>query len=112
MGGTSKSSQTQTQQLAPYDPAKGGLDGILGGLSGMVGQAGLNGTQSGALDTIVKNANSASGTFSPAINNGTLGLLNGGGATANDGAIKQNLADYKGFSPTRRAARTSATTPR
>ena len=97
MGGTSKSSQTQTQQLAPYDPAKEGLNGILGGLTGMVGQAGLNSNQSGALDTIVKNANTATGQMSPAITNGTLGLLNGGGATANDGAIKQNLADYKGL---------------
>ena len=97
MGGTSKSSQTQTQQLAPYDPAKDGLQGILSGLTGMVGQAGLNSTQSGALDTIVKNANTATGQMSPAITNGTLGLLNGGGATANDGAIKQNLADYKGL---------------
>lgn len=97
MGGTSKSSQTQTQSLAPYDPAKEGLQGILGGLTGMVGQAGLNSTQSNALDTIKANATNATNTFSPAITSGTVGLLNGGGATANDGAIKQNLDDYKGL---------------
>ena len=97
MGGTSKSSQTQTQQLAPYDPAKEGLQGILSGITNLVPQAGLSSASSGALDTIVKNANAASGQFSPAVTSGTLGLLNGGGATANDGAIKQNLADYKGL---------------
>jgi hypothetical protein len=97
MGGTSKSSQTQTQSLAPYDPANPALQGILGGLTGLVPQAGLSGTASNALDTVVKNANTATGQFSPAITSGTIGLLNGGGATANDAAIKQNLADYKGL---------------
>ncbi|KRR21912.1 hypothetical protein [Bradyrhizobium retamae] len=97
MGGTSKSSQTQTQQLAPYDPAKEGLQGILSGITSMVPQAGLSGKASGALDTIESNAANASSTFSPAITSGTLGLLNGGGATANDSAIKQNFADYKGL---------------
>jgi len=97
MGGTSKSSQTQTQSLAPYQPAQEGIQGILSGLTNMVPQAGLSSNSSGALDTIVKNANTASGQFSPGVTNGTLGLLNGGGATANDGAIKQNLADYKGL---------------
>ncbi|WP_426526806.1 tail fiber domain-containing protein [Bradyrhizobium sp. McL0615] len=97
MGGTSTSSQTQTQSLAPYDPAKEGLTGILGGLTNLVPQAGLNSNQSGALGTITNNANTASSAFSPAVNSGTLGLLNGGGAKANDGAITQNLADYKGL---------------
>jgi hypothetical protein len=97
VGGTSKTTQTQTQSLAPYDPASGALTGILGGLSNLVPQAGLSGKASNALDTIEKNASTVGGQFSPAITSGTLGLLNGGGATANDAGIKQNLADYKGL---------------
>lgn len=97
MGGTSKSSQTQTQQLAPYDPANPALQGILGGITNLVPKAGISDAQTGALDTIVKNANQASGTFSPAITSGTVGLLNGGGAKANDSGIKQNFDDYKGL---------------
>lgn len=97
MGGTSKTSQTQTQQLTPYDAANEGLQGALSGITGLVGQAGINSTQSGALDTIASNANAATGQFSSAANSGTLGLLNGGGAKANDAAITQNLADYKGL---------------
>jgi hypothetical protein len=97
MGGTSKTSQTQTQSLAPYDPANPALQGLLSGITNLVPNAGLSGKASGALDTIEGNAAKASSTFSPAITSGTLGLLNGGGATANDGAIKQNLADYKGL---------------
>jgi hypothetical protein len=101
MGGTSKSSQTQTQQLAPYDPAKEGLQGILSGMTNLVPQAGLSGKSSGALDTIEKNAATAGTTFSPGITSGTLGLLNGGGAKANDAGITANFADYKGMlSPT------------
>jgi len=97
MGGTSKTSQTQTQSLAPYDPANPALQSLLSGITNLVPNAGLSGKASGALDTIEGNAAKASSTFSPAITSGTLGLLNGGGATANDGAIKQNLADYKGL---------------
>lgn len=91
MGGTSKTSQTQTSQLAPYDPANPALQGILSGVSNLVPQAGLSGAASGALNTIENNANTAQNTFSPSITSGTVGLLNGGGATNNDGAIKQNL---------------------
>jgi len=91
MGGTSHTSQTQTQSLAPYDPANPGLQGILGRLNGMVGQAGLNSNQSNALDTIQRNATNAGNMFSPSVMSGTYGLLNGGGAQNNDAAIRANL---------------------
>jgi hypothetical protein len=97
LGGKSTSRQTTTQSLGAYEPAKAGLDSALGGLTGLLGQAGLSNKASGALDTIEQNANTATGQFSPAITSGVLGLLNGGGATANDAAIKQNLSDYKGL---------------
>ena len=97
MGGTSETKQSQTSQLSPYDPASPALTGLLGGITNLVPQAGLSSSASGALDTIVKNANTASGQFSQPIANGTIGLLNGGGATANDAGIKQNFADYKGL---------------
>ncbi|MCA6114244.1 tail fiber domain-containing protein [Bradyrhizobium sp. WSM 1738] len=91
MGGTSKTTQTQTQQLAPYDPANPALQGILSGITSMVPQAGLSYKTSGALDAIEANAAKAGATFSPAITSGTLGLLNGGGATKYDPAITANL---------------------
>lgn len=92
MGGTSttSSNQSQTSQLNPYSAAQPALTGILGSLGGQVGNASLNPTQQGAINTIVGNSNSQP-NYSAPINSGTLGLLNGGGATANDGAISGNL---------------------
>lgn len=97
MGGTSKTSQTQSSSLAPYSAASTGLDGLLGSLSAMApGAAALNPVQGGAINQIISNSTKTP-DYSGAIASGTTGLLNGGGATANDGGISQNLADYKGL---------------
>jgi hypothetical protein len=94
MGGTSKTEQTQSAQLAPYDPAKGGLDGLLGSITGMIPSAGsVSPTQQGAINQIVSNSNSTP-NYSAPIASGTFGLLNGGGANNNNPAIESNLADY------------------
>lgn len=93
MGGTSTSKQTQSSQLAPYDPANPALQGILSGVSSLVPSAGLNSKQSGALNTIESNANN--NPFSAPMTSGTLGLLNGGGATKYDPAITANLDALK-----------------
>jgi hypothetical protein len=91
MGGTSSSKTSQTSQLAPYDPASGSLNGILGGLNNLVPQAGtLSSGQQGAINQVVANSNSQP-NYNPAIASGTTGLLNGGGAQSNDAAIKSNL---------------------
>src|SRR6266404_428978 len=97
MGGTSKSSQTQSASLAPYDPAATGLNGLLGSLTGMAGGAGsLNPTQQGAINQITSNS-AAQPNYGPAISSGIGGLLNGGGANNNNGAISQNLTNYQGM---------------
>jgi hypothetical protein len=95
--GTSTSSQTQQSQLSPYDPAASGMNGILGSLSSMApGAASLNPTQSGAINQVISNSNGQP-DYSAPIQSGTLGLLNGGGANNNNGAITDNLAGYKGL---------------
>lgn len=99
MGGTSSttSNQSQTSQLNPYAPTSSSLTGILGSLGNQVPSAGsLTGAQTGAINTLTANGqagdtNAAAGTA------GVAGLLNGGGATANNGAITQNLTNYQGL---------------
>lgn len=95
MGGTSTSKQTQTSSLAPYDPASGALQGILGGINKLVPQAGtLTSGQQGAIDQVIKNANGTP-DYSQPINSGVTGLLNGGGATKYDPQITANLDTLK-----------------
>jgi hypothetical protein len=96
MGGTSTTSQSQSSQLAPYGPASGALNGILGSLSSIAGNTGTapNATQTGAINQIEQNANGQP-NYNPAINSGTMGLLNGGGATQYDPAITANLDALK-----------------
>lgn len=94
MGGTSNSTQTSSATLAPYSPASGPMNGILGQLGSMAPQAGtLNAGQTDALGRVIS---SSQGTpnFQPQINAGSYGLLNGGGAQSNDAAIKSNLGGY------------------
>jgi hypothetical protein len=91
MGGTSTTKQTQSSMLSPYDPANSSLQGILGGINNLVPQAGtLSQGQQGAINQVVSNSNGTP-NYSQPINNGVGGLLNGGGAQANDSAIKSNL---------------------
>lgn len=94
MGGTSSTSQTSSQSLAPYAPATGSMNSILGSLGNLAPGAGsLNPAQSDALGKVISNANGTP-NFQPQINAGNYGLLNGGGAQNNDGAIKSNLGGY------------------
>ncbi|UZE51914.1 tail fiber domain-containing protein [Rhodopseudomonas sp. P2A-2r] len=99
MGGTSKTSQdqTQTSQLNPYSAASGSLTGILGALGNQVGGAGtLNPAQTGAINTM--SANGAAGDPNAAASTaGVAGLLNGGGAKDNNAAILKTLTDYQGL---------------
>lgn len=98
MGGTSttSSNQSQTSQINPYSPASGSLTGILGALGGQVGNASLNGAQTGAINTLTANGQ-AGDPNAPAVNAGTAGLLNGGGANNNNPAITANLSNYTGL---------------
>lgn len=95
MGGTSTSSQKSTSTLAPYSEAAGPMNGLLGQIANIAPSAGtLNAGQSDAINKVIANANGTP-NYQPQINSGTYGLLNGGGATANNPAISSNLADFK-----------------
>jgi hypothetical protein len=96
MGGTSTTQQQQTSSTTPFGPAQGSLNSILGQLNGQVPNASLTPTETGALDQLKTNAQ-AGNPFANAIGNAATGLLNGGGAQANDAGISQNFADLKGL---------------
>lgn len=94
MSGTSTSQQQQTSQNTGYVPAMTGVDGAVGGLNGLLGSAGLNKAQSDAIAQLTANGQ-AGNSYAAPIGASATGLLNGGGAQANDGAITGNLANYK-----------------
>jgi hypothetical protein len=93
MGGTSKSSTTQSSETNPWAPATDTLKGILGQLNGYVGQTGLNGTQADALRTIEQNAQNV-GQYAPEVQRYTSSLLNGGGAMNQAGAVNNAYQQY------------------
>jgi hypothetical protein len=94
MGGESSTSQTQKSQTDPWAAAQPALQGILGQLQGQIGNAGLSGAQSGAIDQLA--ANAAKGNpYAPAIGSYAGELLNGGGATNQAGNVNQNYLDYR-----------------
>jgi hypothetical protein len=93
MGGTSTQTQTSQSQTTPYSGAQPGLNAALTGLGGLASSAGLNAAQSGAINQLMSNAN-AGNPYSGLIGSSATGLLNGGGAQNNDGAINANYKQY------------------
>jgi hypothetical protein len=96
MGGTSKTTQTSTSQATPYAAAQPALAGALAGLNAQVPTAGLNANQTGALNALVANGQ-AGNPYAGLLGHAASGLLNGGGAQANDAAIRGNLGSYQGL---------------
>lgn len=94
MGGQSKTTQTQNSTTEPWKDAQPALQGILSQLTGNLANTGMTGAESGAYDTLVKNANSASSTYAPQIADFAKTLLGGGGATDQAGAVNQNYQRY------------------
>lgn len=89
MGGQSSSTKTESSTTNPWEAAQPFLKGVLGQLQGQLGNTGLTGAESGALNTIEKNA--ANGAqFTPQLTGLVNNLLGGGGANAQSGAIQQN----------------------
>ena len=80
MGGTSKTTQTQNSTTEPWAPAQDTLKGILGQLQGNLGNTGVTGAESGALNTLVQNGNNATSQYAQPIANYAQTLLGGGGA--------------------------------
>ena len=94
MGGESKQTQTQSSTTNPWEPAQGALKGILGQLDPLIANSGLSPTASGAIDQLQQSANQGN-PFAGQINDFTTNLLNGGGATAQSGAVQGGLDQYK-----------------
>jgi hypothetical protein len=94
MGGQSSQKTTQSSTTAPWEAAQPALQGILGQLSGNLGNTGLTGAESGALDTLQRNAGQAS-QFAPAITNFANNLLSGGNAGAESGNIQRGLSTFQ-----------------
>lgn len=94
MGGESKQETTQQSTTNPWAPAQPALQGILGQIGTGLGNTGLTGNETGALNSMVQNAGQAS-QFAPQIQDLAKNLLGGGGAMDQAGNVNQNLADYQ-----------------
>lgn len=94
MGGESKQSTTQSSTTAPWLAAQPALQGILGQIGAGLGNTGLTNQETGALNTIESNAGQAN-QFAPAITNFANTLLNGGGATDQNGNIQSGLSTFQ-----------------
>lgn len=95
MGGKSSQTTTQNSTTAPWEAAQPALQGILSQLQGNLGNTGVTGAESGALTTLVNNANKAGSAYGPQIDAFAKSLLAGGGATDQAGNVNQNYQDYR-----------------
>lgn len=97
MGGTSTSTQNQSSTNTGYAPAMTGVNGILGGINSLIPGAGsLTSAQQGAINTLTANGQAGDPNAAGSVA-GVKGLLSGGGANDNNGAISQNLTNYQGL---------------
>jgi hypothetical protein len=95
MGGTSKTSQTQNSTTAPWTEAQPALQGILSQLTGALGNTGITGAETGALDTLVNSGNNATSQYAPQMADYAKSLLSGGGATDQAGNVNANYQRYQ-----------------
>lgn len=94
MGGQSSSTQTQQSSTAPWEAAQPMLRGILGQLNNGLNNAGLTAAETGALNQISQNA--AQGhPFAGQISSYADSLLNGGGANAQAGNVRDTLGTFQ-----------------
>lgn len=94
MGGESKTSQTQESSTNPWAPATPALTGILSQLQGQLGNTGLTSNENTALNTLTSNAQQGN-PYASQISSFAQNLLNGGGATDQNGAISSGLKTYQ-----------------
>ena len=94
MGGTFETKQTQSSTTNPWEPAQPMLKGILGQLDSNLSNTGVTGAESGALTSLVNNANTATSQYAPQIANYAKTLLGGGGATDQAGNVNANYQRY------------------
>src|SRR5262245_27387072 len=94
MGGSPKQIQTthSATETNPWDEAIPGLKNILGQIGGQLGNTGVTGAETGALNSLTANAQ-AGNPYA-----GQIGMLAGDllrGGTDRTGMVGQNYADYK-----------------
>jgi len=94
MGGTSKTSQTQSSTTAPWAEAQPALQGILGQLTSNLNNTGVTGAESGALTTLVNNGNAATSNYAAPTADFAKNLLSGGGSTDQAGNVNANYQRY------------------
>jgi hypothetical protein len=88
------STTTQSQTTAPGDMTKGTVEGIIGQLNPLIASSGLTPDQTNAINEL--KANAAKGNpYASAVGANATDLLNGGGATNQNGALTDNLATLK-----------------
>jgi hypothetical protein len=93
MGGESSQKTTQESTTQPWLAAQPAVQGLLGKLSPLIANSGVNQTQTNALNNIEANA-AAGNPYAPAIGATTTNLLNGGGATNEAGNINGYYDQY------------------
>ena len=96
MGGQSTTTQTQQSQTAPWQAAQPLLQGILSQAGGALGNTGLTGAETGALDKLKQNA-AQGNPYAGQIGSYATSLFNGGGATAQAPAVQGNLQTLQGY---------------
>lgn len=94
MGGQSTSTQTTQSQSAPWVAAQPALQTMLGQISTGLNNTGLTSAETSALDTLKNNA-AVGNPYAGQISDNAQTLLNGGGATAQAGNVRDNLASYR-----------------
>jgi hypothetical protein len=96
MGGQSTSTTTQQSQTAPWQAAQPMLQGILSQLATGLNNTGLTGAETGALDTLQKNA-AQGNPYAGQIGGYAQSMLNGGGATAQASNVQNNLSTLQSY---------------
>lgn len=94
MGGTSKTSQTQSSTTAPWETAQPALQGILSQLQGNLGKTGITGAEDKAIDQTVINGVNATNQYATPIADFAKNLLSGGGAMDQAGNVNANYQRY------------------
>jgi hypothetical protein len=91
------STTTQSSTTAPGEMTKPTVQGIIGQLNPLIASSGLTADQQAAINQIKANAtNGQSAGYAAQEGANATNLLNGGGATGQNGALADNLATLKG----------------
>ena len=92
MGGTSSSTTSQSASTSPWATGQGVVNSLLGQLNPAIANSGINGAQTGALNSIESNT---ANPYASGIQGATNSLLSGGGANNQAGAVNQNFQNYQ-----------------